>query len=329
MSAPVDLLVLDSPHPTVITELDGAFDLHRLWEAPEPDRLLAKIAPVVRGLVVDGGSVGDELLSGFPRLEIVASYGVGYDAIDALAAARRGVVVTNTPGVLDDEVADMCVGLLLATIRELPQAERYLRSGSWPTAPYRLTSTLRGRTVGIFGLGRIGKAVARRLEAFGVTIRYAGRTRQPDVQYEYVSGLVPLARQVDTLICAVPGGDATRHAVNAEVLSALGRNGVLINIGRGVTVDEAALIVALETGTIRAAGLDVLENEPIVPERLMRMDNVVLLPHVGSGSFATREAMARLVVDNIVDWFAGRGPRTAVPETPAPPDQTRAPSRCG
>lgn len=329
MSAPVDLLVLDSPHPTVITELDGAFDLHRLWEAPEPDRWLAKIAPVVRGLVVDGGSVGDELLSRFPRLEIVASYGVGYDAIDALAAARRGVVVTNTPGVLDDEVADMCVGLLLATIRELPQAERYLRSGSWPTAPYRLTSTLRGRTVGIFGLGRIGKAVARRLEAFGVTIRYAGRTRQPDVQYEYVSRLVPLARQVDTLICAVPGGDATRHAVNAEVLSALGRNGVLINIGRGATVDEAALIVALETGTIRAAGLDVLENEPIVPERLMRMDNVVLLPHVGSGSFATREAMARLVVDNIVDWFAGRGPRTAVPATPAPPDQTRAPSRCG
>jgi len=329
MSAPVDLLVLDCPHPTVITELDCAFDLHRLWEAPEPDRLLAKIAPVVRGLVVDGGSVGDELLSGFPRLEIVASYGVGYDAIDALAAARRGVVVTNTPGVLDDEVADMCVGLLLATIRELPQAERYLRSGSWPTAPYRLTSTLRGRTVGIFGLGRIGKAVARRLEAFGVTIRYAGRTRQPDVQYEYVSGLVPLARQVDTLICAVPGGDATRHAVNAEVLSALGRNGVLINIGRGATVDEAALIVALETGTIRATGLDVLENEPIVPERLMRMDNVVLLPHVGSGSFATREAMARLVVDNIADWFAGRGPRTAVPETPAPPDQTGAPSRCG
>lgn len=315
MSAAVDLLVFDPTDSIVVEELDRAFRLHHLWQAPDAERLLATVAPAVRGLVVDGGSVDDALLGRFPALEIVASYGVGYDAIDAAAAGRRGIVVTNTPGVLDDEVADLCVGLLLATIRELPQADRYVRAGKWPTGPYRLTSTLRGRTVGIFGLGRIGKAVARRLEAFGVELCYFGRTRQPDVPYEYVPGLVPLAERADTLICAVPGGSGTRHAVNAEVMRALGPDGVLVNIGRGATIDEPALIAALQGGTIRAAGLDVFEDEPDVPEQLMRMENVVLLPHVGTGSFATREAMARLVVGNIVDWFAGRGPRTPVPET--------------
>lgn len=316
MTATVDILVLHPTHETVITELEGTFRLHKLWQAADPEVLLARVASTVRGLVADGGPVGDNLLSQLPRLEIVASYGVGYDGIDAVAAGRRGIVVTNTPGVLDDEVADMCIGLLLATIRELPQADRYVRSGKWPSGDYHLTSTLRGRTVGIFGLGRIGKAVARRLEAFGVTVCYSGRTAQRDVHYEYVPGIVQLACKSDTLICAVPGGNETRHAVNAEVLSALGRDGVLINIGRGTTVDEGALIAALKSGTIHAAGLDVFENEPNVPEPLLRMENVVLLPHVGSGSFATRQAMARLVAGNIIDWFAGRGPRTAVPETP-------------
>lgn len=315
MTAKADILVLDPIHETVITELEKTFRLHKLWQAADAESFLSGIAPSVRALVVDGGSVSDELLSRFPKLEIVASIGVGYDGIDAVAAGRRGIVVTNTPGVLDDEVADMCIGLLLGTIRELPQADRHVRSGKWRAGDYRLTSTLRGRTVGIFGLGRIGKAVARRLEAFGVKICYCGRTKQPGVSYEYIPGIVELARKADTLICAVPGGKGTRHAVNAEVLSALGRDGVLINIGRGATVDEHALIAALESETIHAAGLDVFENEPNVPEQLMRMDNVVLLPHIGSGSFATREAMARLVVDNVVDWFAGRGPRTSVPET--------------
>lgn len=315
MAATVNILILQPIHASVVTELEKAFHLHKLWEAKDPEQLLATIAPTVRGIVVDGGPIDDDLMSKFPKLEIVASYGVGYDGIDAVAAGRRGIVVTNTPGVLDDEVADMCIGLLLATIRELPQADRYVRSGKWLTGDYRLTATLRGRTVGIFGLGRIGKAVAHRLEAFGVSISYCGRTKQPDVRYEYVPGIVHLAQKVDTLICAVPGGKTTRHVVNAEVLSALGQDGVLINIGRGATVDERALLAALESGTIRAAGLDVFENEPNVPEQLIRMENVVLLPHVGSGSFATREAMARLVAGNIADWFAGRGPRTAVPET--------------
>lgn len=315
MADKVDILVLDPTEDLVIRELQGRFNLHNLWEAADPEEMLATIGRDIRGMVVDGGPVDDALLSKFPKLEILSSNGVGYDGIDAAAAARRGVVVTNTPGVVDEEVADVCIGLLLSTIRELPQADRYLRSGAWPTAPYRLTSTLRGRTVGIFGLGRIGKAVARRLEAFGVDIFYSGRTRQPDVRYEYLASLVELASKVNTLICVVPGGKDTRHAVNATVLSALGRDGVLINVGRGVTVDERALIAALESGAIQAAGLDVFEHEPNVPEELIKMNNVVLLPHVGTATFATRDAMAQLVADNILDWFAGRGPRTPVSET--------------
>ena len=315
MNPTIDVLVPEPMHPTVISELAREFRVHLLWESTDPDLLLSQIAPDVRGLVVDGGPVDDELMSRFPKLEIVASSGVGYDRIDAVAAARRGVVVTNTPGILDDEVADMCVGLLLATLRELPQADRFVRAGRWPDGDYRLTPSLRGRTVGVFGLGRIGKAVAHRLEAFGVTLCFYGRTVQPDVPYEYLPGILPLANRVDTLICAVPGGTDTRHAVNAEVLTALGRDGVLINIGRGTTVDEPALISALGSGAIRAAGMDVFEHEPHVPEELLALDNVVLLPHVGTASVATREAMSRLVVDNVVDWFAGRGLRTAVPET--------------
>jgi lactate dehydrogenase-like 2-hydroxyacid dehydrogenase len=205
--------------------------------------------------------------------------------------------------VLVEEVADLTLGLLLATIRRLPQGDRYVREGRWPDGPFPLSPTLRGRTIGILGLGDIGKAVARRLEGFAVPIAYHGRHQQADVAYDYHASPVGLAAACDVLIAIVPGGAATRHIVDAEVLAALGPDGVLINVARGSVVDEAALVAALQAGTIGAAGLDVFENEPEVPAALIDMPNVVLLPHLGSASVHTRAAMGQLVVDNLVSWF--------------------------
>jgi lactate dehydrogenase-like 2-hydroxyacid dehydrogenase len=252
-----------------------------------------------------------------PNLKIVANFGVGYDAVDSHYAGANGIMVTNTPDVLTEEVADTAIGLLLNTIRELSAAERHLRAGDWEAkGNYRLTPlTLRGRKVGIFGMGRIGAAIAKRLEAFGVSIAYHNRRQVDGLGYDYHATLVDLARAVDTLIIVVPGGDSTRHAINAEVLAALGPNGVLINIGRGTTVDELALIAALTNRTIAAAGLDVFEHEPHVRPEFMTLPNAVLLPHVGSASVHTRDAMGNLCVDNLVSWFSGQGAVTPVPET--------------
>ncbi len=308
-----DLVILNTIHPMVHSELDKAFRVHKLWESPDPERVLAALAPTLRGLVVDGGPVDEKLLARLPRLEIVASYGVGYDRIDVEAAARRGVVVTNTPGVLDDEVADLAILLLLAVLRELLHADRHVREGRWPSGDYRLTGSLRGRSVGIFGLGRIGKAIARRLEGFGVKIAYCGRNRQAAMPYEHVPDLRQLAAQVDTLVNAAPGGPATRGVIDAGVLRALGRDGVFVNVGRGSTVDEAALIAALKDGAILGAGLDVFEGEPRISPEFARLPNVVLTPHIGAGSHVTREAMGRVLLENITGWFAGRGARNPVP----------------
>jgi lactate dehydrogenase-like 2-hydroxyacid dehydrogenase len=257
-------------------------------------------------------------MSRLPALEIVSSFGVGYDNVDAGAAAERGIVVTNTPDVLNDEVADLTLGLLIATIRQIPQAERYLRAGGWLEKPYPLTATLRGRKVGIVGLGRIGKAIARRVEGFGVEVHYHGRSRQPDVVYPYHPSVGALAEACDVLIVITPGGAETRHLIDAAVLRALGPAGILINVARGSVVDEEALIEALRSGTILAAGLDVYADEPRVPQALIDMEHVVLLPHVASASVHTRNAMGQLVVDNLTAWFAGRGPLTPVAETPWP-----------
>jgi lactate dehydrogenase-like 2-hydroxyacid dehydrogenase len=252
-----------------------------------------------------------------PKLEIVANFGVGYDSIDAGHAGKAGIMVTNTPDVLTEEVADTTLGLLLNTVRELSASERYLRDGRWEReGNYRLTPlTLRGRTIGIFGMGRIGKAIARRLEAFGVAIEYHNRRQDLKLAYVWHPTLHGLASSVDTLIVVVPGGEATRDAVNADILKALGKNGALINIGRGSTVDELAVAAALKDGTIAAAGLDVFQDEPHVPQALMDAPNCVLLPHVGSASEHTRIAMGDLCVDNLVSWFSGTGALTPVPET--------------
>lgn len=303
----------------VIDRLSEATELVRLWEEADPDAVLAKIAPDVRALAVGGHVVVDKaFMSRLPRLELVASFGVGYDTVDAAWAGRHGIVVTNTPDVLNEEVADTALALVLSTVRQLPAAERYLRAGRWREGPFPLTPTLRGRTLGILGLGRIGKAIARRAEVFGLTIVYHGRRSQPGVPFLYYPTVKGLAEACDILVVIAPGGPETERMVDAEVLQALGPDGILINVARGSVVDEAALIDALRQRTILAAGLDVFTEEPNVPQALIEMEHVVLLPHVGSASRHTRAAMGQLVVDNILSWLAGRGPLTPVAETPWP-----------
>lgn len=313
----VELLMVGPLQPIVARSLSSHFKVHNLWDAADKDALLASVAGNIRG-VAAGSAVDAALIDRLPKLEIISSFGVGYDKIDAVHAAKKGVIVTNTPDVLSDEVADLTLGLLLATVRQLPQVDRYLRAGHWLEKPYPLTATLAGRKVGILGLGRIGKAIAKRCEAFNLPVAYHGRRPQPDVRYDYFDSLVGLAAAVDVLIVVIPGGDETDKLVNAEVLAALGSNGILINVARGTVVDEKALITALANGTILSAGLDVFEKEPKVPAELIAMDHVVLLPHVGSATHHTRDAMGQLVVDNIVSWFAGKGPVSPVVETPWP-----------
>ena len=305
--------------PQIETALDAAFPLHRLWEAPDRAAFLAEVGPGVRGLATAGyfGRVSEDLLCQLPALEIIASFGVGYDTIDTAAATAYGVVVTNTPGVLDDEVADLTVGLLLATIRQIPQAERFVREGQRLKGAFPFSASLRGRKVGILGLGAIGKAVARRLEGFGVEIAYHGRHRQADVPYAYHASPLELARAVDTLVVLTPGGAATQHLVNAEVIDALGPQGVLVNAARGSVLDQAALVAALREGRLLAAGLDVFAEEPCQPADLLALPQVVCLPHVGSATHKTRAEMGQLLVDNLTSWFAGTGPLTPVAESRA------------
>jgi lactate dehydrogenase-like 2-hydroxyacid dehydrogenase len=240
---------------------------------------------------------------------------VGYDSVDTDATRARGVVVTNTPDVLDAEVADTAMGLLLMTVRELGAAERYLRAGRWAAeGAYRLTPhTIAGRTLGIAGLGRIGLEIAKRAEPFGLRIEYHNRRRRDDVPFPYHASLVELAAAVDTLMIVLPGGAATHHVVDAEVLAALGPDGILINIGRGSVVDTDALVAALTNGTIAGAGLDVYEDEPQVPQDLIDIETAVLLPHVGSASVSTRRAMGQLVTDNLISWFDTGKAVTPVP----------------
>ena len=316
--AKTDVLMAAPMMKLIMEQLDARFTLHRLWEATDRDAFLRDVGPRIRGVASSPGHgrVDAALLDHLPGVEIISSFGVGYDHVDAAEAARRRVLVTNTPDVLNEEVADLALGLLLATIRQLPQADRYLRQGRWLEKPFPLTTTLRERKIGVLGLGRIGKAIARRLDAFGVEVLYHSRNPQEDVTYRYHPTLPGLAEACDVLIVITPGGEGTRHIVDARVLKALGPSGILINVARGSVVDERALIEALRDGTILSAGLDVYEDEPRVPEELIEIEHVVLLPHVGSASVHTRNAMGQLVVDNLVSWFDGRGPLTPVPETP-------------
>ncbi|MDX8466604.1 2-hydroxyacid dehydrogenase [Mesorhizobium sp. VK23B] len=312
---PVAILVPGDFNDHAIGRIDKAFRRVRI-ERADPALVTGEMREAVRGIASFGG-INAAMIDALPNLEIIANFGVGYDSVDARHAATRGVMVTNTPDVLTEEVADTTIGLLINTVREMYAAEKWLRDGDWvKKGNYRLSRlTLRGRRVGIFGMGRIGLAVAHRLEAFGLPIAYHNRRKVEGLPYEYHATLKGLAEAVDTLICIAPGGAATEKAINAEILSALGSNGVFVNIGRGSTVDEAALAAALEKGTIAAAGLDVFADEPNVPKALLDAPNTSLLPHVGSASDHTRRAMADLCVDNLVAWFGERRPLTPVPET--------------
>ncbi len=320
MSKPA-LLMTGPMMPLIENGCDAAFTVHRLQQAADREALLKRIAPDIRAICTGshtGVKTDAALMGHFPNLKIVGNFGVGYDTVDVAAAAKRGVIVTNTPDVLTEEVADTAIGLLLNTVREFYRAEKWLRDGRWPKeGDYRLTpASLRDRSVGIAGLGRIGKAIARRLEAFGVPVSYYGRKPQSGVPYRHYPDLVAMARDVDTLIVVTPGGAGTQNMINATVLGALGTRGILINMARGSVVDEAALIDALKKGTILAAGLDVFVGEPDVNPALLELDNLTLFPHVGSASMHTRNAMGQLVVDNLVAFAEGKPPKTPVPETP-------------
>jgi lactate dehydrogenase-like 2-hydroxyacid dehydrogenase len=301
--------------------VEKSFTVHRLHKAGDREGLLKKIAPDVAAICTGGWTgvkVDDAFMARFPKLRIVGNFGVGYDSVDAAAAAKRGVIVTNTPDVLTEEVADTTFGLLLRTARELYEAEKWLRDGQWAGhGDYRLTgASLRDRSVGIVGLGRIGKAIARRCEAFLLPVSYFGRNPQPGVAYRYYRDLVAMARDVDTLIVVTPGGSGTQNLINAAVLEALGPRGILINMSRGSVVDEPALIAALKARKIHAAGLDVYVGEPKINPAFLELDNAALFPHVGSGSIHTRNAMGQLVVDNLDAYAEGKPPKTPVPETP-------------
>ena len=311
----IHILVPGRIHPHVLDRIGSAFTLVRLDKA-DPALLTGEMASSIRGIGAMT-TIDARLIDALPSLEIIANFGVGYDAVDAVHAATRNVMVTNTPDVLTEEVADTAVGLLINTIRELPRAEAWLRAGRWTAeGPYPLTPmTLRGRRVGIFGMGRIGLAIARRLEAFGLPIAYHNRSKVEGVSYAYHASLAELAANVDTLVSVAPSTAATDKAVNADVLAALGPDGVFVNIGRGGTVDQPALIEALGSGTIGAAGLDVFADEPVVPQALIDLPNACLLPHVGSATVHTRKAMADLVADNLVSWFEKGRALTPVPET--------------
>ncbi|MBB3977437.1 lactate dehydrogenase-like 2-hydroxyacid dehydrogenase [Rhizobium azooxidifex] len=311
------VLIVGKVRERVAERLEGEVELVRCSAALEPGKLAPGIAEGIRGVAVSG-SFDAAAIGCLPNLQIIANFGVGYDGVDVGAAAARGIVVTNTPDVLNDEVADTAIALLLNTVRRFPEAETWLREGRWErTGAFPLSKlSLRGRSVGIYGLGRIGLEIARRLEGFGVSISYHTRSRREEAPYVYHPTLIGMAEAVDTLIAIVPKTPETYKTIDAGVLVALGPNGVLINVGRGWTVDEEALAAALEAGTIAAAGLDVFQDEPHVPGALLAAPNTCLLPHVASASVATRDAMADLVADNLLTWFRTGRPLTPVPETP-------------
>src|SRR6516225_2262955 len=321
------VLLIGPRKPVMARGFDGVFDLIQLPEAKERESFFARSAPRVRGMAVAATSerIDGPYMSRFPQLEIISSFGVGYDHVDAAWAGAHGITVTNTPDVLTEEVADTALGLLLCTVREFPQAERYLRAGKWVQKNYPLSkATLRNRTVGMVGMGRIGQAIARRLAAMQVPVVYHSRRPAAGVPYRHYPKLIDMARDVDVLMVITPGGAETKNLIDAQVLKALGPDGILINMSRGSVVDEPALIKALQQKTILSAGLDVFAREPEVPAELIAMDHVVLFPHLGSASVATRDKMDQLVVDNLLAWAAGKPPLTPVAETPWPPKTKRS-----
>ena len=311
---PADILITAPLPPFLYDPLKAGYRCHDYYQASDKPAMLAAEGGAIRGLVQGGGTATPTtLLDALPKLEIISVFGVGYDGVPTAYCRQRGIKVTNTPDVLTDDVADVALALILMTGRGFVRLNRFVHAGEWLKHSPELTTKLGGRKVGILGLGRIGKAIAERVSAMGMKVAYTGRKPQ-NVRYEYIAELKALAAAVDFLVVACPGGEATRNIVNAEVLAALGKKGTLVNIARGSIVDEPALVAALKAGTIKAAGLDVFADEPRIPPALMTMDNVVLLPHVGSATRETRQAMGDLCKANLDAWFGDKKVLTLIPE---------------
>jgi lactate dehydrogenase-like 2-hydroxyacid dehydrogenase len=315
MTMKPDLLMIGSVTDRMMDRLTAEFTVHALDAQAEEAGFLAEQGDRITAVLTNGGAgLRPEIMAALPNLKIVSSYGVGYDAIDADAAAARGIVVTHTPNVLNDEVANTALILWFAVSRRIVRDDAYVRAGRWEkegNAP--LTRSVQGRTVGIVGLGRIGQAIADRLGVFDSTVVYHARSKK-DVAYRYYADLTEMAADCDVLICITPGGAGTKHLVDREVIDALGPEGILVNVSRGSVVDETALVQALRDGRLGGAGLDVFEHEPKVPAELLSMENVVLLPHVGSATVETRQAMGDLTCDNLSQWLKDGTTLTPVPE---------------
>ncbi|MCD0505362.1 2-hydroxyacid dehydrogenase [Bordetella petrii] len=295
-----------SGSPSANQRLADGYDVFELWKHGDRKAALAEHGKGITALVTSA-SIGAnaELINALPDLKAICSWGVGYETIDVQAARERGVVVSNTPDVLTDCVADLAWGLMIAGARRMTLGDRYVRAGRWGQVhgSIPLGTRVSGKKLGIIGLGRIGQAIARRGDGFDMEVRYHNRRARTDVPYQYEASLVELARWTDFLVVATVGGPETRHLVNREVIEALGPKGIIVNIARGPVIDEQALAGALESGKLGGAALDVFEHEPNVPDALKASDNTVLLPHIGSASYETRMAMEDMMLDNLQSWF--------------------------
>jgi lactate dehydrogenase-like 2-hydroxyacid dehydrogenase len=309
MAKPVkpEVLAISPLYEPAQVKLQQTYTTHLLWKAADRDALIAEVAPRIDVVVTSGGGAGIKrpLIERLPHLKLIACFSVGLDSVDLAAARERGIAVTNTPDVLTDDVADLAIGLMLATARRMAAADRFVRTGRWLQAGFPLTSKVSGKRLGIVGMGRIGQAIARRAAAFDMQIAWHGPSEKKLI-YRFEPNLVELARSVDFLIAACPGGEATRGLISREVLAALGPKGVFINISRGSVVDEPAMVELLSNGQLGGAGLDVFVDEPRAPAALFNLDNVVLQPHQASATDETRGAMAQLVLDNVAAYAAGR-----------------------
>jgi lactate dehydrogenase-like 2-hydroxyacid dehydrogenase len=301
-----DVLVWGPMHASLTQGLNRDFNVHNRWEITDLDAWAASHGDKVRGIITSGVYGADNaLLDKLPNLEVINSFGVGYDAVDTAYLAKRGIKLSNTPDVLNNAVAETAMALMLCVSRKISQAERFVRAGQWATGKFPLGNDLSGKTCGIVGLGKIGKSIAKRAAAFDMDIAYFRRGQAyDDVPYTHYADLQDLAKVSDYLIVIVPGGPETQHLINRDVLKALGSDSFLINVARGSVVDEKALVASLLEKEIAGAGLDVFEDEPNVPAELLNLDSVVLTPHIGSGTFETRQAMADLVFANVSGYFA-------------------------